>query len=456
MRRASFALVAALATSAPLATAANNPARQTQPEGAPARLIKSCVARTQYFLDTLVKGDYQAAFENFDHRARAKLDAKAFGAIWQELGSLQSRGVPQNNANQGIAEVTVLLHFDVGDLVAQLSCDENGKFTSFKIVPYQHSSPASAATSTFHEKEIEIGKLPFVLGATLALPDGKGPFPAVVLVSGAGPHDRDETIGPDKPLRDIAHGLAAHGIATLRYDKPSFDHLLAFISRPYTIDDEFTHPAIEAFDALRSTEGIDPRRVFLLGHSQGGEMAPRIARREPLIAGLILVGAPAQSLSGYFQTVRQSSDHLIRLYPQYAAQIRKQAAEAEETRKWLAQANPDHPRALSPDGLPASYWLSLRSYKREVIAVAKSLKQPMLILQGGRDQSVPPRNNFRRWQLAFAHNPRVTLKVYPMLSHLMTPAENPPLPADFKKPEHVDPQVIADIAKWIKAQEPGW
>src|SRR5205814_1805761 len=133
------------------------------------------------------------------------------------------------------------------------------------------------------------------LPGTLLLPKGKGPFPVVVLVHGSGPSDRDETVGGTRVFRDFADGLADRGIASLRYEKRTKQHPTEF-ARTYTIDDETTDDAVAAVAFVRMQPGIDPKRVFLAGHSQGGMMAPRIAQRSPGLAGIALLAAPARQL----------------------------------------------------------------------------------------------------------------------------------------------------------------
>ena len=296
---------------------------------------------------------------------------------------------------------------------------------------------------------MQVGQAPLALGATLTMPHGRGPFPAVVLVAGSGPNDRDETIGSNKPFRDIAEGLAEHGIAVLRYDKRTKAHPEAFIGKPYTIDDEVTYDAVAAVELLRKQSGIDPSRVFVLGHSLGAQMAPRIARRDPHVAGLILIAAPAHPL---LDEMLRQLHYIASLDPTHAKLLDAQAAMVETQRAQLAKLDASHPDAAGPLGLPASYWSSLRD--GDPIATAKKLDVPMLILQGDGDYQISPQDDFPRWQAAFAHDPRVTLHEYPGLSHLMMPAGNPPSPADYAKPGHVDGRVIADIAAWIEAQVP--
>lgn len=447
-------LVLVAASPAALGKSSDASARASGSEETRAALNQACEARTKALFEALAQGNSNAAMENFNYAMRSRLNIKGLASLWADLGENQSRYQPRPKVTHGPVEVTVPLRFAAGEFTAHLSCDRDGKIDDFQLAPIPQPLPPPEAASKFHETELEIGKPSMRLGATLTLPNGKGPFPGVVLVSGAGAHDRDERFGSNRPLRDIALGLAGYGIASLRYDKPAFDHPLTFIDMPYTIDDEHTDPAMDAIKRLRIIPGIDPQRVFLLGHSQGGEMAPRIGRREPSVAGLILVAAPAKSLSEYFRTVEQSSRRLAHLYPRYASQIRQNAATTAALQKWLAQADPKHLDALGPDGTPASYWFSLRDYKSRVIAVAKTSKQPMLILQGGRDDSVSSKDDFGRWQQAFSHDPRVTLKEYPTLSHLMTPVSASRQSTDPGSPAHVDPQVIEDIAQWMLAQKP--
>src|SRR5450432_3593292 len=104
------------------------------------------------------------------------------------------------------------------------------------------------------------------------MPKGDGPFPAVVLLHGSGPNDRDESIGPNKPFRDLAGGLASQGIAVLRYEKRTKAHAARFsaeLKERVTVQEEVVDDALLAVQRLRQTAGIDPRRLYVLGHSLG-------------------------------------------------------------------------------------------------------------------------------------------------------------------------------------------
>jgi pimeloyl-ACP methyl ester carboxylesterase len=132
----------------------------------------------------------------------------------------------------------------------------------------------------------------------LSLPSGAGPLPAIVLVHGSGQHDRDETIGPNKPFRDLAWGLASRGIAVLRYEKRTRQHQqrVAQLENGFTVKEEAIDDAGAAVALLRNRTGIRANRIYVLGHSLGAMLAPRIAAADPAVAGLVLMAGPVRSL----------------------------------------------------------------------------------------------------------------------------------------------------------------
>ena len=171
----------------------------------------------------------------------------------------------------------------------QMSIDTRVVFTKDKQISGLFFSPTKKAAppyqppdyvkrGSFEEKEVKVGSGEWELPATLTLPVGDGPFPAVVLVHGSGPNDRDETIGPNRPFRDLAWGLASQGIAVLRYEKRTKEHAskLAAGLAGLTIKEEVLDDALAAVALLRKVPKIDPRKVFLLGHSLGAMYAPKL------------------------------------------------------------------------------------------------------------------------------------------------------------------------------------
>ncbi|WP_233841388.1 alpha/beta fold hydrolase [Dyella sp. 2HG41-7] len=306
---------------------------------------------------------------------------------------------------------------------------------------------ATNSSASFASRDMEIPSPLGPLPATLTLPKGAGPFPVVLLVAGSGPNDRDETIGPNKPFLDVAQGLAAEGIASLRYDKRTRVYGKEIVGKSITVDDEVTDDALTALHALGQQPAIDSHRVFVVGHSLGAVMAPRIGQRDPQLAGIVLMSAAAKF----------DMDTIIRQARYIGAQqgaspelLNEKLAPLVQARDTLAHADAKHPPSGDFFHAPASYWLSLRDY--DPVATAQGLHQPMLIMQGTNDYQVTPKDDFSRWQAAFAHDPRVKLVEYPGLGHIYMQAGNPPSPADYAKAGHVDERVIHDMAAWIKAQ----
>jgi hypothetical protein len=126
-------------------------------------------------------------------------------------------------------------------------------------------------------REIHVGVGSPPLQGTLTLPPGRGQFPAVVLVSGSGANDQNETVGPNHPFLDIAVGLAARGIATLRYDKRTRDYPHSIDPVTITPTQEYVPDALEAIHLLEHQPVVNRHQIFVLGHSQGGTYAPLIA-----------------------------------------------------------------------------------------------------------------------------------------------------------------------------------
>lgn len=304
-----------------------------------------------------------------------------------------------------------------------------------KPVPIRHSR---------HDLPVSISTGTDFLPGSLMLPAGSGRVPAVLLIHGSGPHDRDETIGANKPFLDIAIGLADKGIATLRYDKRTFRNRGLLSDPRLTIDQETTDDAIHALEFLAGHHDVDPTRIYILGHSQGGMIAPRIARQSAHVSGVILFAAPARPLLDLIvEQYRRASlmdDGFIN--DAEMLMIEQIRSSARSIRDGSAEAFD-----RGPLGLSARYWRSVDAV--DPIVEAKAIRQPMLFLQGGRDIQVMPAD-WLRWRRAFAETARATFAYHDTLNHLGIEERGASSLRSYAVPGKVSVELIDDIALWIE------
>jgi dienelactone hydrolase len=281
---------------------------------------------------------------------------------------------------------------------------------------------------------------------TLTTPAGAAPFTAVELVHGSGPNDRDETVGGNKPFKDLAWGPASKGVAVLRYEKRTKQHGAKLASiRAFTVKDEVLDDALAAVELLRKTEGIDAKRIFVLGHSLGGMLVPRIGRLDPNIAGLIALAGATRPLE---DVIPEQLAYIFSVDGTISPEEQKQLDQAKEQAAKVKALKPEDANSSAiVFSAPVSYWLDLRGYNPP--ETAKELKQPLLILQGERDYQVTM-DDFKRWNAALATKSNVTFKSYPSLNHLFIAGTGRSTPSEYDQAGHVVAQVIEDIAAWIK------
>jgi uncharacterized protein len=305
-------------------------------------------------------------------------------------------------------------------------------------------APAPASDAKTDEREVAFPSAGFQFPATLRMPASRsGRVPAVLLVHGSGPHDRDETIGPNKPFRDIAAGLGAAGIATLRYDKRTF----AFkekIGRTITLDGEVIDDAVAALEYLRTQPGVDPGRVYVLGHSLGGTAAPMIAARAPWLHGAILMAAAVRPLD---EIIFEQTARGMEIAHAPAADIKAKVDELKaQFRRVRSGEAPDDETVFFA---PAGYWRDL--FNRDPLKALSQLKLPVLVLQGGKDIQVGKADyDLIVAALRARESGGAEFKWFPDLNHLMMRVEGEPTGAEYGRAGFLDSHVISAIVSWMK------
>ena len=452
----SFGLVGCGAGATPTPSDGLSPSAQPGADGGdPAAVGRAFVA-------ALARGDAAAAEEMADDAMRAAAPAASLAQLWQQLvaqfGAFEGLGDVETSEQAPYTIVTVQAAFANAILPLLVTVAGDSRVAGLHLgepaapgssAPAASPSPAAyVLPDTFTEGAVTVGAVPWELPGTLTMPNGDGPFPAVVLLAGSGPNDRDETIGPNKPLRDIAWGLASAGIAVLRYDKRTLTHGAAMASDPSTITvrQETVDDAVAAVDLLRRTPKVDPGRVFVVGHSLGGYLAPRIAAQaQGRVAGVALLEANSSSL---LQLILEQSEYLAGLQGSPSPQVSDQLAtlRAQVARAESPDLSPSTPASELPLGVPAAYWLDLRAY--DPLATARTLRIPVFFSQGGRDYQVPP-SELAAWRDALAGRDDVAFHEYPDLNHLLIAGTGRSTPAEYTTPGHVAAEVVADLAAWV-------
>lgn len=397
-------------------------------------------------LDHLQAGQTTDAEAMFTAQMAEAVPAEKLGTLWNSLGTLQERGTAQVSTQQGLQLVVVPLQFSSGGVVAQVAVDAQDKVAGLMLRPAAAEKAAPPpADARYSEVEFSVPQARGALPGTLALPKGKGPFPAIVLVHGSGPQDRDETIGGSRPFLDVARGLAAQGIAVLRYDKRTLTRPQDFANDHFTVDDETTLDAVAALTAVAADPRIDRSHVFVMGHSQGGMLAPRIASRWPQARGAILWAAPARTL---LELLPEQNRYLMALDGSISA---PEQAFLDRLDAQIAAARSDAPAPASelPLGVPQSFWKSVEAVNAR--GDAQALHKPLLMLHGGRDFQVPDAD-WTLWQKALAGRSDVQWQAYPALNHIGIAGSGPSSLQEYAHPGHVDATLIDDVATWIKAQ----
>jgi dienelactone hydrolase len=406
-------------------------------------LLMTCCAlgqssddRSKQILDQILAHKIDGVYAKFSPKMKGVISQETYSAQMEQLialGPPRKIDAPRTQTVGDLAVVAIEVHWAQVSLDFQVAWNKAGEIDgqTWRPVAASYQSAPYAHPDSFYAIEVIVGDDAWKLPGTLTIPKGGGPFPAVVLVHGSGPSDRDESEGGAKIFRDLAEGLASRGIAVLRYEKRTRQYPQQCAAEAnFTVNQETVEDAVRAAALLRAQAKIDPARVYVLGHSQGGYLAPRIMRRDPKMAGFIV-------MAGNVRTLEEGLIDQV----EYIASLKGNLTAEDQAKLAEIKKNP-----FAGMNLPAPYLADLKGYRPDV--EAKSLNTPMLILQGERDYQVTMKD-FDLWKSALGGRSNVTFHNYPKLNHSFIAGEGKPRPEEYQEPGHVDEQVVADIANWI-------
>ncbi len=405
--------------------------------------------RSLTYMHQFGQENFTPFFHALDNEYRGQIPREHFSTQWpqviQAFGAQQKvlhSAVFQEDGNT-IVEITTL-HI-LRKLITNFTYSGAGTVIgcSLRLAPLD-VSPQSG--ETWEEHAIRVGPLEKKLNGLLTLPRGVEKPSVILLLQGSGPSNLNEQVGlgGNKPFEDIAHGLAARGVASIRYDKRSYaypeDAIYAGVELEY-LDD-----ADDAIRLLREDPRVDGSRIFLLGHSEGGMIGPEILRRNPKIRGFV-------SLAG---TLRRLEDLMLEQVKKILAdaqtlsedQKQDQLAAMEQAVRQIKSSDNEEETTMIA-GASVRYWRSLNAI--DAPAIMRQLDIPTLILQGGEDFQVLAHVDYPLWQDTLSGKTNVTFHLYPTLNHLFMPGgtkDHIDLSV-YNTPSHVDQEVIRDIASWV-------
>ena len=276
------------------------------------------------------------------------------------------------------------------------------------------------------------------LSGLLTLPDGDGPFPAVVMVHGSGPSNMDEKVMAITPFKDLAEGLAAKGVASVRYDKRTFTYARKMARLSPTVKEETIDDAVLAAQLLKEDARVDSGRVFILGHSMGAMLASRIDAEGADARGLILMaGTPYRLEEVVLKQLKQSggSSSVLKWITglEYKIFSKKFAG--------LYEMSDEEARKKKFAGSLTLYYFKEMGQKTAADYLLENEK-PALILQGGKD-----------FQVLLAGRPNTVFKLYPGLNHVFVEAIYSDImkaKQEYSTERHIGDEVISDIAEFVK------
>ena len=325
---------------------------------------------------------------------------------------------------------------------------------------------------TFENKEAKI-----TLAGTLTLPNENGVFPVVILISGSGPQNRDEELLGHKPFLVLSDFLTRNGIAVLRYDDRGTAQSKGDFKTATSAD--FATDVESAIEYLKTRKEIDKKQIGLIGHSEGGLIAPMVANKSKDVAFIVLLAGTGltgdQILLSQQRLIGKASgvsDELL----QESELINKKAFDVVKKSNSLAQLEVDltnllnqflvdNPKTEIPQGMSSDDFVKLQVtqvvnpwmqyfIKYDPSPALEKVKCPVLALGGEKDLQVPSKENLEAIKNALAKggNKNVTIKELPNLNHLFQES-NTGSPNEYATIEQTfSPIALNEILKWIQAQ----
>jgi hypothetical protein len=332
------------------------------------------------------------------------------------------------------------LQYENSAIMLVLVFDSENRIAGFT---YNQLPPEIEYSDKIVTKDIRFESDGLSIGATITYPESEGEFRAAVFIPGSGPTDRNSTLMGNTPLRDLSIKLAEEGIASIRFDKRTYEHGASIDPNSFTIREEYVYDTIAAFNQLSEDSSIIKDAIYLVGHSQGAYVVPMIAK-EIEAAGYVLIAPPAMPI------------HELMIYQfEYLMSLGGEASSEEQSMLDQYKVMRDNINSLDENssfnaselfGTPQKYWLSIKEY--DPIEEIRYIEKEVLILFGSRDYQVPE-SEYLAYKEALSSMNNVEVKSYLGMNHLMFLGEGTPTPDEYANPGVIHEDLVKDIANFI-------
>ncbi len=378
-----------------------------------------------------------------------------WGQMTSSVGKFESFGEIKITLVEKNHLILINLIFEKYELIGRLTVSPTNKVVGFFITPGKSRAEFKTTDymdiSKFTEENITVGTEEYPLDGKITFPKTDKPTPALILVHGSGPNDMDETIGGSKPFRDIAFGLSTAGIAVIRYNKRTNQHpdKLAKETKTFDLDTEVIDDALEAVKFARLNAkryNIDTNKIFILGHSLGAAMMPRVALRDNRLAGIVIMAGFTRKFE---DILVDQYEYIFKLDDDFSVEEQAEVnkLKAQINNYLSAELDADTDPSTLPMGMNGAYALDLRSYNPS--ETVKSVKMPIFVIQGERDYQVTV-EDFNGWKSVLKDNPKASFKLYPKLNHLFMYGEGKSIPSEYVDGNNINKEFVADLIEWIK------
>lgn len=396
------------------------------------------VERSRELLEACRKGDFHAVYSCFSPEERSQIDVDHVEQSWNRyINDVHAILNSEFDAESGMTKIT--FQSDAGTFVWETEFTQSGELGHWFIrqggaQESDYSAPEFENKDTYIEHSFSISVNNKTADGRLTVPKDVENAPLVVLTQGSGPHDFDETMGGTKLLRDLAVGLANHGIITVRTDK-----LVPEDPASYSIESVYLPLVDTSLNKVYDQIEITVSAQYLLGHSLGGHLVGKVASASNRsFDGLIALCPPARRMD----TVVADQVEYVRRYTDSLTEEGRRDIEAARNIPETVKNSSDDEMVFE---LPASFWRILLDHS----PIASLEEKRSLILCGTRDWRLSDQD-FKQWSRSAAENDVIQYHEYTNLDHLLMRSESAENPSPGREAVNLEQSVVSDIAEWIQ------